>query len=374
MSKLSLVAMALFLTLVLGYSSVLAGNGNGNPHPELKHDTLILHVHPWANGNSINCNQGGHSAHMRADENGNLMPVDISLTMIDWYQIDNDKDGSFDEDPPGDANGDGCPGVCGVDDDGDLLIDEGDPADDDEDGKIDEDGVEPGGNTAVMDCDGLDGDISIQIRDTFPQRGLISTQIWNVRAVGIPNQNFVADTRGEHTYSCWVVEDPDGSFLNPPIGEDPAYSGDEVFECDSETIELGTIDLSLIEDGKAVHTPKNGGKGGRKGTTNFVDITEWFLVDVDMDDDAGSGNPDGTWDDPGDLLGVHIFQLSCQEYDDIDSEWPDDQAHPCPLGSAIWDVDTDKTGRPTIQIFVSHNEDPASVIGVGKGQSKGLKA
>jgi len=38
------------------------------------------------------------------------------------------------EDPYGDANGDGCPGVCGVDDDGDTQVDEGPIADDDEDG------------------------------------------------------------------------------------------------------------------------------------------------------------------------------------------------------------------------------------------------
>lgn len=66
------------------------------------------------------------------------------------------KDKDLRADPPGDANGDGCPGVCGVDDDGDGFIDEdkrknvlGDPKfdpafidDDDEDGIIDDTGDE----------------------------------------------------------------------------------------------------------------------------------------------------------------------------------------------------------------------------------------
>lgn len=49
--------------------------------------------------------------------------------------IDNDGDGSFSEDPPSDNNGDGCPGVCGVDDDGNGTVDgTSDDTDDDEQG------------------------------------------------------------------------------------------------------------------------------------------------------------------------------------------------------------------------------------------------
>ena len=48
-------------------------------------------------------------------------------------------DSLFDEDPWGDANGDGCAGVCGIDDDNDGEIDEGPINDDDEDGVVDED-------------------------------------------------------------------------------------------------------------------------------------------------------------------------------------------------------------------------------------------
>jgi prepilin-type N-terminal cleavage/methylation domain-containing protein len=53
--------------------------------------------------------------------------------------IDDDGDGATDEDPGGDMNADGAPGVTGVDDDGDGQIDEGNANDDDEDGSIDED-------------------------------------------------------------------------------------------------------------------------------------------------------------------------------------------------------------------------------------------
>ena len=53
--------------------------------------------------------------------------------------IDDDGDGSIDEDAPADMNNDGCSGVCGVDEDGDGTADEDDSKDDDEDGQIDED-------------------------------------------------------------------------------------------------------------------------------------------------------------------------------------------------------------------------------------------
>lgn len=57
--------------------------------------------------------------------------------------VDDDGDGSIDEDAPSDANKDGCPGVCGVDDDGDGNLDEGGSTDDDEDGSSDEDWYDP---------------------------------------------------------------------------------------------------------------------------------------------------------------------------------------------------------------------------------------
>ena len=57
--------------------------------------------------------------------------------------IDNDGDGSIDEDPPSDTNGDGCPGLCGVDDNSDGTIDGGSADNDDEAGSEFEDGYDP---------------------------------------------------------------------------------------------------------------------------------------------------------------------------------------------------------------------------------------
>ncbi|MEX2246801.1 MAG: hypothetical protein WEC75_08945 [Dehalococcoidia bacterium] len=67
---------------------------------------------------------------------------------------DEDGDGSVDEDTPGDANGDTCPGFCFIDDDQDGVTDEGVAADDDEDGLVDEDT-----GLLVPDDNDLDGTI-----------------------------------------------------------------------------------------------------------------------------------------------------------------------------------------------------------------------
>jgi type II secretory pathway pseudopilin PulG len=87
--------------------------------------------------------------------------------------LDDDGDGSVDEDPTGDINGDGQPGIALVDDDGDGSIDESSLNDDDEDGTASEDWFDPvvfflAGDTLLMrtpvpwdtsggsDIDGLD--------------------------------------------------------------------------------------------------------------------------------------------------------------------------------------------------------------------------
>ena len=58
--------------------------------------------------------------------------------------IDNDGDGAIDEDPASDTNGDGCPGICGVDDDGNGTVDgTSDETDDDEQGTGFEDAYDP---------------------------------------------------------------------------------------------------------------------------------------------------------------------------------------------------------------------------------------
>jgi len=88
----------------------------------------------------------------------NLAALRSAIADFRYNGIDEDRDGRVDEDPRGDANHDGFPGIRGVDDDLDLLVDEdwanrlpflpdGKPnpsydwkcrADDDEDGIIDE--------------------------------------------------------------------------------------------------------------------------------------------------------------------------------------------------------------------------------------------
>ncbi len=56
--------------------------------------------------------------------------------------FDDDGDGNIDEDIPGDMNNDNAPGIAGLDDDGDGTVDEGNDRDDDEDGSEDEDWVD----------------------------------------------------------------------------------------------------------------------------------------------------------------------------------------------------------------------------------------
>jgi hypothetical protein len=278
MNKLFLAVAAVFLTLIMGYGAVLAGNGNGNgnPMPGYPHDTVMIHVHP-DNGNPIKC-EGGHSLFIRADDStGGIQPVNISITMRDWV----------------DLNGNGT---------------------------FDSDAGEMGGDTKAMDCDGIDGTISIQIRDTDGRKGWISTQDWFLRLVGKPYQAFNFTSYANHTVNCTSV-DPG---LDGIVGTE-----DDTYECNYEYVNLGPSDLSGL---------KQTGNG-KRGKTSFEDITELFLVDVDID---GDGTPE--------IYGTHIFRVSCP---DNSTTTINETLDVCPLGSSIWDVDKD-TGKPTIQVFISH--------------------
>ncbi len=90
----------------------------------------------------LNCGRSG----FLVDDDGDAIHRTIPAA------LDADFDAFIDEDPPGDANGDGCPGVCGVDDDGDTLTDEGNIQDDDEDGLDDEDGPVALAALVTADC------------------------------------------------------------------------------------------------------------------------------------------------------------------------------------------------------------------------------
>ena len=67
--------------------------------------------------------------------------------------IDNDSDGRFDEDPPGDLTNDGVSGIIGIDDDDDGQVDESWPEDDDEGGFANEDLVNGTDNDGDGDID-----------------------------------------------------------------------------------------------------------------------------------------------------------------------------------------------------------------------------
>jgi hypothetical protein len=165
---------------------------DGNPRPGYPHDTIVIHVQK-ADSGPKQCD-GGHSLFFR-HVNGVIPPTTLSVTMVDWNQLDNDGDGLFDEDLP-------------------------DGIDNDLDGVIDEDGLEPGSVTTALDCDaGDDGRASLQIRDADPRPGIVSTQEWFMRLVGKPEQNFAFTSYANQTVSCTVVSDP-----NPEI------AGDEVIE------------------------------------------------------------------------------------------------------------------------------------------------
>jgi len=76
-------------------------------------------------------------------EGGKKLALRTSASRKIYTYIDDDGDGSIDEDPDEDWNKDGKDGIAGYDDDDDGLIDEGDDKDEDEDGTKNEDPAEP---------------------------------------------------------------------------------------------------------------------------------------------------------------------------------------------------------------------------------------
>ena len=314
---LSSAVLALSLVAGVGFTKITHA-GNGNPMPGVPHDTIIIHIQKMT-GNPNNCD-GGHSLHIGAEivqgRVVNIPPTNLKITMQDWAQVDNDRDGVFDEDP-----------VNGIDDD--------------LDGAIDEDPQEPGKETRAIDCDSRDGDgtLAMQIGDKDPRKGWVSTQSWFMRLVGIPHQNFVFKSTAEHTVSCVSID---------PGADGITGTADDVYACDFEQVELADINLAE-EYPAAIKAAGKGAKAG--GKTSFYDITYAFLVDVDI-------NGDGIFD----LFDRHIFSVSCE--DNPETTEINETLDVCPLGSVIWDIDND-TNRPTIQIFVSH-DGSAQIVGAKK--------
>jgi len=300
---------ALFMVCFVGAAAAIAAyaaESVGNPRPGFPHDTIIVHVMSDQSGPK-GCD-GGHSLFLR--HTGDVIPADTKMliTMIDWVQVDNDGDGVFDEDPV-------------------------DTVDNDLDGDIDEDPLEPGAVTTALDCDSYgDGVVKLQIRDTYPAKGEVSTQEWFMRLIGKPGQNFAFTSFANQTASCTLLEDPDG-ILN---------SGDETVSCDYATdgdwLELAQVNL---RDMGCVKQVKLGGKGVQAGgKTPFCNITDGFEVDVDTSGDGVA-----------DLVDQFIFSVGC--LDDPATEL--NESMYC-LSNIIWDIDEDETtSRAKAQIFVSHS-------------------
>lgn len=302
------VATALLLASALS----LNAQSVGNPVPGVPHDTIMIHVTKMQDSPKGCATGGGHALFLR-HLNGAVLPAILNITMIDWVQVDNDNDGLMDEDP-----------VDGINNDGDA--------------QTDEDGPEPGKETKALDCDShTDGEVSLQIRDTHPAKGWISTQKWFMRLVGKPGQNFAFTTYANQTVSCTLITDPDGT----------PNSGDETVTCTSGTsadwVMTASFNLGSLGCVKQVNT--NGGGGVKAGgKTPFCDITDGFEVDID-----------NTGDGIIDLYDQFVFSVSCLDNPattDVNEELY------CPLSSVVWDIDENNTtSQAKAQIFVAHTGD-----------------
>lgn len=308
------------------------GQSNGNPRPGYPHDTITIHVKN-VTGGAIQCD-GGHALFLRED-NGDVLPAKILITMIDWAQIDNDVDGRTDEDPK-------------------------DGVDNDLDGKVDEDPTEPGADTKAIDCDAWgDAQISLQIRDTDPRAGFVSTQEWFIRAIGKPGENMAFTTAASQVVECHQFE------INGVPQFDSA--GQPVIVCTyGEWIDLASFNLAALGAVKQVKGTKAGGK------TPFADITSGFLVDlfpdtngngvIDLGDDL---NGDGVGDIYDDLNGdtvvnefdlllledQFVFSISCFD----NPSTPLNETLYCPLSNLVWDIDDEiTTSKAKAQVFVAH--------------------
>ena len=289
----------------------------GNPIPGTPHDTIIIHVQKADNG-SKGCvgSVGGHSLFLRHYD-GVVPATYIYITMIDWVQLDNDGNGIPDDDLPGDPDGDGN-------------------HDDNNWGGIDSDGLEPGAVTQVLDCDSWgDSKVSLQIRDTDPQKDWVSLQRWFLRLIGKPNQNFAFTSYANQKWVCTVLPGPDGIL----------ETTDDIAQC--KTTETNTtgdwIRLTSFNAvaGDCVKQVKGAGGGGVKagGKTPFCDITDGFEVDVDYADESSA-------------IDVFIFgvRVGCLN----DPLTLVDESLYCPLSGIVWGTDEDTTSQAKAQIFVAN--------------------
>ena len=291
-----LLAVALFMFAVGGLQAAVA-QSNGNPRPGSPHDTIIIHVLK-AGMSPRNCDDGGHSLFLHyeqiADPANNGGPVNIYITMTDW--VDGGNPGT-----PYDLEGNVEPG-------------------------------EEGGVTTAIDCDSFpDGVVRLQIRDTEPAQGTISTQEWFARLIGKPSGNFVFTSNAQQV-QCSVDPGDDGLF----------NTEDDIVTCTPDDwVELDSFNLA---DPNGDNSTSDGcvkqSSGPKRGRTPFCDITSGFLVDVDTDGD-----------DVVDFEDQFVFTVTCL---DDPATLEVDESTLCPLTSIIWAVDEDTTSMAKAQIFVGH--------------------
>jgi hypothetical protein len=215
-------------------------NSNGNPDPHHPHDTLIGHIQDQKGGSFNPDCSGGHSFHIGADIDKQSGTI-ISINPVNITISMKDW-----------RNNEATAGF---------------------------------NVTKFIDCDARsvnDHTISLQIADLDPDRGEISTQSWWIRLVGMPNQNFTFNTFGNHTVSCDA----------------------ETGVCTSNIIELGHVDIwkeSQPGEDCEKYTFKTTGK--KSDGKSFCDITDIFLVELDVDGDGRFGeDPLDGLDEDGDGL------------------------------------------------------------------------
>lgn len=173
----------------------------------------------------------------------NLLTLRKAITQFDRNLYDDDSDNEIDEDPRGDANHDGYPGIRRVDDDGDLREDEDwlsrspftggsfNPAydwgvrrDDDEDGRVDEEAFPSDLNDLTMKVPLL--------RKTIPIDPTLRTASWDTVLMkdDVPNGEHLANNDFD-----WY-EDVNGDDRHDSSAEPIVVSSDAVYSVSADKI------------------------------------------------------------------------------------------------------------------------------------------
>ena len=148
-----------------------------------------------------------------------------------------------------------------------------------------------------------------------------------------------------------------------------AGTADDYFDCTGTTepwVTLGYFDASLTTNPLAPDGTTSGScvkqvkkNGGSTGKTQFCDISDQFLVDVDLDLD-NNGIFETSREDE--------FVFSIRTCNDDPLTTTINEAQFC-LSGIVWDIDEGATDiKATAQIFVSH--DPRVDVQINRGNIK----